>query len=212
MHIFIRTRYVKMKLEKELENLIIDNAIGHVDDEYLVNYILANPSLIPPSEDKDIEQQVKWLFSNKDTEVKNKARTIDFIFGTHIDLAKYEKRRLQQIQSSSKSFLQLKKIISAHGWLSGGYSINYIDHDEIKHTIFLEYPLRKHRVKLKSLMGALYIDRLLVPVRSTLEYAIINLLKCNNCEDGEDDAVNIIIDFVSSTSYIENARKLGRIT
>jgi hypothetical protein len=201
-----------MELPEKLENLLIENAIGEVDDEYLINYIKANPSLIPPSADEDIELQVKRLFSEKNSEIKDKARCIDIIFGSHVNLGKYEKRRLQQIQSISKKYLHLKEIVSAHGWLSGGYTVNYIDHDDSEHIIFLEFPLRKHRVRLKSLMGALYIDRRLVPIRSTLEYTIINLLKGNTCDDDVDDAINIIIDFVSSTSYVKNARKLGRIT
>lgn len=200
-----------MKLAKELESLIIENALGEVKDAYLIQYIKTNTSLIPPSTDEYIEQQVKRLLSNKVDEIKSEALLVDVIFGSHIDLAEFEERRLLQIKANSESMFLCQKIISAHQWLSGGFTVNCIDNENKEHSFFLEYPLRKHRVRLKSLMGALYIDSRLVPVRSTLEFEIFNTLQSHECEDNDDDAINIIIDFVSSANYVDNARKLGRI-
>ena len=200
-----------MKLPIELEKKIPDNFLGNLSDKELVLFVQRNLSLLPSTNDKYDLINYKRLEKSKFDDYKSGSLTIDLLCGRLINLQKVEDARKSQLESSSEKLSSCKKILSAHKWLSGGITVNYIDNNELAHSIYLCFPLKPMMIRLKDMKGALYIDNRLVPIRSELEKNLISLLEGNGCEEDDDGAITTIITFVNSDTYLDNAIEIGRV-
>ncbi len=200
-----------MILGKDIEDLVINNVLGKVGNGYLIDRIKSNLSNIPIINDEYDELNRKRLLRTTSDDYGAGIIAVDSILGNYINLYKLEILRKLQIETNSEKLVVCKKVEAAHEWLSGGLSVNFFSNEDEKHIIYLNYPIRSLKIRIYDISGALYIDNRLVPVRSNLEYEIMNMLKTSHCEDDLDGVVDKIIHFVESNSYIENAREIGRI-
>ena len=200
-----------MKLSEELENLVIQSALGKVEDSILIEYVKAKLSTIPKNNNEYDELNRKRLLKTTSADYSNGRFTVDSILGNYINLTKLEEERKLQIETNSEKLAFCKVVDSAQSWLSGGLTVYFFDNKDQKHSIGLHYPLGASKIRIFDISGALYVDNRLVPVRSNLESEIIIMLKKNHCEDDLDGVIDSVIHFVESNIYFENAKKIGRI-
>lgn len=199
-----------MKLAPRLKTQIIDNFLGKISDEELIKYVQRNLSILPCTDDKYDTINLKRIENSTFDNFQDGKFVVDLLCSKFFELDELDEERISQIELYNEKIPTLKNITSAHKWLSGGITVNYSDENNSKHSIYLNYPIRPARIILSNIIGALYIDKRLVPVRSFLEAEIIQSLQKSDRRVDLDDAIETIISFVNSNEYIKIAKKIGR--
>ena len=196
-----------MPLSKNIEDIILFNALGETNNLTLIEYIKSNLDNIP----KDIRIKHQIQFNRLDkNDLKAQILIINLIFGAYINLKNLENYRLIQMQKETEHFIPIKHVIEEMEWLSGGLTLKYLGVDNLEHHIHLNFPFNKKLIITYNLIGALYLDHKLVPIRSTLEHEIKNALS-HFISLNHHVTTKQILDYVSSKAYIYNAKEIGRI-
>lgn len=194
----------------KIKEAILSNALFQLDDQSLIESVLESLTELPSDFKKSHRDQIRRFSKDSPNDTSSKKMCIHLLFGQHIDLSKLEAARINQLDKSNKGFDQIKSIKEELEWLSGGVTIKFVDKENSYHDINLEHPVDEKFIFPYKVIGGLYLDNELVPVRSKLEHEIIANLQLISL-NRPSVVIKRIIDFVNSKEYIQIATEIGRI-
>ncbi len=197
-------------IPSKIKKYILSNALFQLDDHSLIESILNCLSELTPEFRNSHSDQIKRFSEDSPNDISAKKTCVNLLFGQFIDLSELETKRIHQLEKSKYEFPKIKSIKKEMVWLSGGLTVNYIDQSNSSHIINLEYPIDQKLILPHKIIGGLYLDNELVPVRSKLENEIIVSLQSNSLNRASTE-IKRIIEFVNSYEYIRLATEIGRI-
>ena len=119
-----------------------------------------------------------------------------------------DKKRNEQIDSRNEQFVSIQKIIECHALLSGTTTIVYLGVGNEQHNIKVIYPFDTFQINTDELIGAIYVDGLIVPVSGDIEKCIKRELELH---ENDNESYKKVLRFLTSEEYLEMALLLGRV-
>jgi len=197
-------------IPQKIEQAVISNALFQLDDQSLIDTVLNNLDKLPSDFLKSNKDLIRRFETGSPNDLSSQKLGVHLLFGQYSDLAKLEYERINQLCNNEFEFPYVMSITQEMEWLSGGLTIEYIDQKKNPHKIHLEYPFDQKLIITHRLIGGLYLDDKLVPIRSKLENEIITNLQLS-LKNRTLDEVERIIKYVNSEDYIQLAKEIGRI-
>lgn len=197
-------------IPQKIEQAVISNALFQVDDQSLIDTVLNNLNKLPSHFIKANKDLIRRFEKENPNDLPTQKMGVHLLFGQYCDLAKLESERINQLSNNELKCPSIMSITQEMEWLSGGLTIDYIDHNNLPHKIHLEYPFDQKLIITHRLIGGLYLDNKLVPIRSKIENEIITNLQLN-LKKRKLDVIERIIKYVTSEDYIQLAQEISRI-
>ncbi|SED94751.1 hypothetical protein SAMN04487765_0886 [Tenacibaculum sp. MAR_2010_89] len=192
---------------EEIKKIIIAHALHQISVEELEKHIVPKlDDFEADLKDHDEYNLIKRLKNHKHEDSKEACWKIHALFSPLLDMRELEEERLKQIEDTEEQYIPIKKMGSPQEWLSGTTTFEYTGMDEKKHQFIINHPYNRIIKHSLNLVGAIYLDNKIVPVRSKLECLLIEDLK-----KVSRGSATSIVDFISSEQYLQVAKELGRI-
>ena len=197
-----------LNLTDELKENILKNALREIPDEKLIHLIDSNLRNL----EKGLEGKNRLLFDEYEININRsfeyKRRIAHRVWGGEVDLVLLDKKRNEQIDSRNEQFVSIQKIIECHALLSGTTTIVYLGVDNEQHNIKVIYPFDTFQINTDELIGAIYLDGLIVPVSGDIEKCIKRELELH---ENDNESYKKVLRFLTSEEYLEMALLLGRV-
>jgi len=197
----------RIPMIEEIKKIIIGHALHQISDEELEKHVIPKLGDFEADlKDHDEYNLINRLKNGEHEDSKEACWKIHALFSPILDMRKLEEERLKQIEDTKEQYIPIKKMNIPQEWLSGTTTFEYTGMDEKKHQFIINHPydiVIKHSL---NLVGAIYLDNNFVPVRSNLEYLLIEDLK-----KVSRGSATSIVNFINSEQYLQVAKELGRI-